>query len=232
MPQVNLDSLVAYRENDPLDPIPLDFLSTDRIRSSDGNYDVVLLPQGSVLYRGIDGKDCLKSAATTQTDSYGKWYGSISTASHYAEQNDKDNHVVDHADKSAVCAVRLKKLCRLLNMSDPETRTLIIQRLALRDQQLKQQGVKPYVYRKKQTSLQQLYSMAFGFKNTYPQRLMQQQKKRSSYYSVDQFLVMEIMKLFPKVDGYIYIMKSTYSDLRVVLSCLMKKVRRNYSVCV
>ena len=197
-------SLVAYQSQDPLDPIPLSDLSTDRIRSEGGDYDVVLLPQGAVLYRGIDGQDCFQKAVVSQNtpDNYGKWYGSIIVASYYAKQNDRDRN---NREKSAVCAVQLKNVCRLLNMSDPDTRTLIVQRLALRDQQRLKQGQPPIVYKKQQTSLQQLFSKAFGYKNTHPQRLQTQPKQRRSFYSIDQLLVKELRKLFPRVDGYIYI---------------------------
>jgi len=199
-----INSLPVYTQNDPLMPIPLDDLLTERVRSRDGDYDVVLLDTGSVLYRGIDGRDCLTKAA--QDNKYGKWYGSILVASHYAKQNDIDNKIKNETEKSAVCAVRIKKVCRLLNMSDPNTRTLVIERLAIRDKQSQQQGIPKIVYKGKQTSLQQLFSKAFGYKNTYLQRLQSTKpKQRVSSYGVDQLLVMEIMKLFPRVDGYIYI---------------------------
>ena len=96
----------AYMHDDPIKPIQLDDLLTQNVKSRQGlSYKQVILPIGTVFYRGIRSKNCEKLAV--ERGEHGRWYGSIKTAKSYSARADNNS--------GRICAVELTKPIKLLD---------------------------------------------------------------------------------------------------------------------
>jgi len=168
----------AYMHDDPIKPIQLDDLLTQNVKSRQGlSYKQVILPIGTVFYRGIRSKNCEKLAV--ERGEHGRWYGSIKTAKSYSARADNNS--------GRICAVELTKPIKLLDMTDPGTQALLLERFANINQRA-----------------QYLVSQAFAIRMSSHQT---QKKYRKSEYEADEIIVDFLCSAFPKVDGYIWLSK-------------------------
>lgn len=174
--------------------IPYSQFVTRDVRTKDGLYKEMIVPEGMIVFRGITGK-CQQEKV-----SYGKWYGSIQTAGLYMkdrapqaiqdlqQQQSSDQQQQRQKRKGNLCAVQLIKPCRLMVMTDPETKKLLVSRFA-------QYG---------NATLQSQVSYAFGIRNlSTDKRAM----RRQSMKHIDRTIVKALCQLFPHMDGYIFIAK-------------------------
>ena len=151
-------------------------LVAQNVRTKDGVYSQIVVPKDTIIYRGIYGKDCYQDAI--QAGDYGKWYGSIPTATRY--MNTKNG---------SICAVQFKRSCKLLNMTDENTKKLLVSRFA-------QQGGHY------DDALQHMVARAFAIRNLSYQK---KPKFRQSIRQNDEDLVLILCQLFPQVDGYVFV---------------------------
>jgi hypothetical protein len=135
----------VYPSQKPTKPMSSGDLIKEKVRSKEGwVYQQIILPAGSILFRGVgvptgsgmwdlhfeklpDEKkklplNCTQYAARKKGNGNGLFYGDIRTAISYAN--------VRHNKKKRICAVELKKPCKLLDVTDPETQILLRQRFA------------------------------------------------------------------------------------------------------